>query len=132
VALVYANDRLLGRTSVGGLSAPLAPGTYRLRVVRAGYKEFVTVVRVASDKTTELPVSLELAPVPAGGAPGAPRPEGSVTGRWWFWASLGAAVVGGGVAIWALTRGEDKAAEGNAAFSFDASDAHRDPIFSGR
>lgn len=131
VALVYVNDKLLGRTSVGGLTAPLAAGTYRLRVVRAGYKEWSTVVRLAADKTTEIAVTLELAPAPTKPPPGAPVAGESVAKKWWFWTIVGAAVVGGGVAAYLLTRGDDAPSVGNASFSFDSNDAHLDPVFSG-
>ncbi|MCB9738856.1 MAG: PEGA domain-containing protein [Deltaproteobacteria bacterium] len=132
VALVYVNEKLLGRTSVGGLTAPLPPGTYRLRVVRAGYKEFSTVVRVASEKSTELAVTLELAPAPTKPPPGAPSEDGGVTSKWYFWAGIGAVVVGGAVAAYLLTRGDDAPSVGNASFSFDSDDAHLDPVFAGK
>ncbi len=132
VALVYVNEKLVGRTSVGGLTAPLAPGTYRLRVVRAGYKEWATVVRVASDKTTEIAVSLELAPAPSAPPPGAPSPDEGLASKWWFWTAIGAVVVGGGIAVYALTRDDGAGSVGNASFSFDSGDAHLDPVFSGQ
>jgi hypothetical protein len=132
VALVYVDEKLLGRTSVGGLTAPLAPGTYSLRVVRAGYKEFQTVVRVVGEKSTELAVTLELAPAPTRPAPGAPGPDGGITSKWWFWTSVGVVIVGGAALAYVLTRDDGSNAVGNAAFSFDNSDAHLDPVFSGQ
>lgn len=132
VALVYVDDNLVGRTSVGGLTAQLAAGRYRLRVVRAGYREFQTIVVVSAEKTTEIAVTLELAPAPVRPPPGAPGPDDSVTSKWWFWTAVGVGVAAIGVGVWALTRGDDGAGVGNAAFSFDNADAHLDPVFSGK
>ena len=132
VALVYVDDNLLGRTSVGGLTAQMAAGRYRLRVVRAGYREFQTIVVVTAEKTTEIAVTLELAPAPTRPPPGAPGTEAGVTSKWWFWTAIGVGVAAVGVGIWAATRGDDGPGVGNAAFSFDSTDAHRDPVFSGQ
>ncbi len=133
VALVYVDDKLLGRTSVGGLTAQLPAGRYRLRVVRAGYREFQTIVVVAAEKATELAVALELAPEPTRPPPGAPTKDDGVASSPWFWVGVGAvALAGAGVAAYLLMRGDDAPEIGKATFTFDSSTAHLDPIFGAR
>ncbi len=131
VALVYVNKRLAGRTSVSGLRLKLPAGRHQLRVVRAGYDEWRGTVRVRSGKSTRKLVRLAVAKVvPTGPLDGAASKD-SITKKWWFWSSIGAAAVGAGVVVYLMTRPKETKKLGNAAFSMDSNDAYLDPIFSG-
>ena len=129
VALVYANDQLLGRTSITGLKKQLQPGTYKLRVVRAGYKEWSKTVTLVAGKTDEAIVELALAPVSKGRLPGGGPVATPVTEKWWFWTAIAAGTAVVAVTIWAITRKDDPAATGTVGFSIDSADAHKDPVF---
>lgn len=128
VALVYANERLLGRTSITGLKKPLPPGTYKLRVVRAGYGEWSKTVTLAAGKTHESVVELKL--LPASKGPGSRGPAVvPVTQKWWFWTAIAAGTAAVAVTIWAVTRKDAAAGKGDVGFSIDSADAHKDPVF---
>ncbi len=134
VALVYVDDKLAGRSSVSGLKVKLAPGTYRIRVVRAGFKDWNSKTTIKSGKTKGLTVELETAPIEAAAAARAstaPKPV-PVTSTWWFWTAVAAGAVTAGVVIYAVTRPEETKLLGNAAFSMDSDDAHFDPVFAGQ
>jgi len=133
VALVYVNDKLAGRSSVSGLKVKLAPGTYRIRVVRAGFKDWNRKTKIKSGQTRTLTVELETAPIEAAAAARASTaPEAvSITSTWWFWTAVTGGAVAAGVIIWAVTRTDDPKVLGNAAFSMDSDDAHFDPVFIG-
>lgn len=128
VALVYANKQMLGRTSVSGLRKKLAPGRYKLRVVRAGFEEWSLTVNVkAGAITSEMVELLPMAPSKKALKPGVAAVP--TTSKWWFWPAVvgGAAAVG--VVIWAVTRGDDGPGNGVVGFSIDSADAHKDPVF---
>ncbi len=129
VALVYANEQLLGRTSVTGLRKTIAPGSYKIRVVRAGYDDWTKVVRVAAGQTLTTVVELKATPVAKGAKPGAPgTAKTPLVKKWWFWAAVGTVAVGA-VAVYLLTRDDADAGKGTVGFSIDSADAHKDPVF---
>jgi|GEM_PF-2609640 len=131
VALVYVNDKLAGRSSLSGLKINLQPGTYRIKVVRAGYKDWSQSVKIASGKTIDRIVELDPLPQAATKVGTKPVVATPLTQRWYFWAGVvvvGAAV---GVTVWALTQQDEEQQFGNAAFSLDSNDAHLDPVFGG-
>ncbi|MCO4760160.1 MAG: PEGA domain-containing protein [Myxococcales bacterium] len=128
VALVYANDQLLGRTSITGLKKKLPPGTYKLRVVRAGYKEWSKTTVLAAGKTSEHMVELALQPVAKRKGPGDPAVV-PMTKKWWFWPTVVTGVAVVAVTIWAVTQGDSAAEKGTVGFSIDSADAHKDPVF---
>lgn len=67
------------------------PGTYRVRLARAGYLPYDATVKLApGEKAT---VRAELA---------ADKP--SILTRWWFWTGVGVVVAGAAVTTYALTR----------------------------
>lgn len=128
VGLVYANDRLLGRTSITGLKKKVAPGTYKLRVVRAGYQEWTKTVTLKSGQTAEEMVELKLVPVSKRrGTKGVAATP--VTKKWWFWTAIVTGTAAVAVTVWALTREDDAAGKGTVGFSIDSADAHKDPVF---
>lgn len=134
VALVYIDDKLIGRTSVTGLKATVAPGTHTVRVVRAGFKEWIGAVLVGSGSAVERAVQLEqLADVTPSGGTGAPtKPaDESITRKWWFWTLVGGAVTAGLVAVVIASIPAEKTATGAASFLIDDSEAYKDPIFDG-
>ena len=134
VALVYVNEKLAGRSSVGGLKVKLAPGTYAIKVVRAGFKDWASKAEVKSGATATLTVELVAAPAqPVGGGSGASGVKAvPVTSTWWFWTAVGVGVATAAVVVWAVTREDETIKLGNAAFSLDSSDAHLDPVFFGK
>lgn len=132
VALVYVDDKLAGRSSLSGLKVSLAPGTYKVKVVRAGFKDWEQSVNIAGGQTLDRVVELQALPQAANKVGSAkvvaPVP---VTRKWWFWAGVATATAAVAVTIWAVTRSDDKVPAGNAAFSLDSGDAHLDPVFGG-
>ena len=136
VALVYVDDKLVGRTSVGGLRVSVAAGVHTLRVVRAGFREWSAKVTLAPGAVHEQAVQLEQQAVvsePGGiGAPGVKPGDQSVTSKWWFWTALGVGVAAVGVATWALLRPADAPSTGYTAISLDHMEAYLDPVFAGK
>jgi hypothetical protein len=134
VALVYVDDKLAGRSSVSGLKVKLAPGSYRIRVVRAGFKDWNSKTKIRSGKTSTLTVELETAPIEAAAAARASTAPKvvPVTSTWWFWTAVAGGAIAAGVVIYAVTRPEETKVLGNAAFSMDSDDAHFDPVFIGK
>ncbi len=134
VALVYVDDKLVGRTSVGGLKFQVAPGSHTLRVVRAGFKEWTAKVTVAGGAIVEQAVQLEQQAVvqelPGAGLPGKPADKPLLQSGW-FWAAVGAGVIAAGVTSWLLLRNTDVAQVGSVAVSLDHSHAYLDPVFGG-
>jgi hypothetical protein len=63
---------------------------------------------LAESGTPALPFRLQVATAASEGAPGPAAVAGGKPwyGRWWVWAIVGAAVVGGGAALYAGTRGD--------------------------
>jgi len=131
VALVYVDEKLAGRTSVSGLKILVPAGTHAVRVVRAGYREWKGRIAVPAGQTVEQAVQLEQLAEGPQADPLAPPPETPVTQKWWFWTTIGAVVVGGVVLAVVMSRENDKAQKGAAAFSLDHNDAYLDPVFSG-
>ncbi|HAN30599.1 MAG TPA: hypothetical protein DCQ06_03285 [Myxococcales bacterium] len=128
VALVYANRQLLGRTSVSGLRKKLAPGRYKVRVVRAGFQEWSLVLDIKSGAiTSEMVELMPTAKVAKSVKPGAAAKP--VLSRWWFWPAVAGGVAVVGAVIWAVTRSDDDQSNGVVGFSIDSADAHKDPIF---
>lgn len=134
VALVYVDDKLVGRTSVGGLKVQVAAGTHTLRVVRAGFKEWTAKVAVAGGAVVEQAVQLEQQAVvqeqPGNGLPDKPADKPLVQSGW-FWAAVGAGVIAVGVTSWLLLRKDTTPQVGSVAVSLDHSDAWLDPVFGG-
>lgn len=136
VALVYVDDKLVGRTSVGGLRVSVTAGQHTLRVVRAGFREWSAKITLAPGAVHEQAVQLEQQAVvsdPSGvGAPGV-KPSGqSLTSKWWFWTALGVGVAAVGVATWALLKPADAPSTGYTAISLDHMEAYLDPVFAGK
>ena len=132
IALVYVDDKLVGRLSVTGLKVKLAPGSHNVRVVRAGFKEWTGAVAVASGATRDLDVTLAaeeasaMKPKPMG-----PAIDEPVTSKWWFWTAIGVGAVAiAGVAVWAASGGEETKV-GSLELRIDSDLAHKDPVFSG-
>lgn len=131
VALVYVNEKLAGRSSLSGLKVQLQTGKYNVKVVRAGYKDWVQVVSVQAGKTLDRIVELQALPqqkIPVGGAKPVAVP---ITKKWWFWAGIVGVGAATAVTVWAVTRDAGAQELGNAAFSLDSNDAHLDPVFGG-
>ncbi|MBI5607770.1 MAG: PEGA domain-containing protein [Deltaproteobacteria bacterium] len=135
VALVYVDDKLVGRTSVGGLKVQVAAGPHMLRVVRAGFKEWTAKITVAAGAVVEQAVQLEQQSVvadPGPGTPGTPKPsDNSVTKQWWFWTAVGVGVVAIGTAAYYLLKPADAPRTGSLAVSLDHVEAYLDPVFAG-
>lgn len=136
VALVYVDDKLVGRTSVTGLKVAVAAGPHTLRVVRAGFKEWTAKVTVNPGAVVEQAVQLEqqaLVQDPTVGSGGMPvKPvEPPVYQKAWFWGVVGAGVAAVGVATWLLLRGDDVPKIGAVAVTLDHADAYLDPVFGG-
>lgn len=136
VALVYVDDKLVGRTSVGGLRVTVAAGPHTLRVVRAGFREWSAKVNLTPGAVFEQAVQLEQQAVVSGpglpGTPGAPATGPSITQKWWFWTALGVGVAAVGVATWAVLRPADTPQTGYTAISIDHMEAYLDPVFAGK
>lgn len=136
VALVYVDDKLVGRTSVGGLRVAVAAGSHTLKVVRAGFREWSAKVNLAPGAVFEQAVQLEQQAVVSGsglpGSPGAPAPSDSITQKWWFWTALGVGAAAVGVATWALLKPSDAPQTGYTAISIDHMEAYLDPVFAGK
>ena len=135
VALVYIDDKLVGRTSVTGLKVQVSAGSHTLRVVRAGFKEWTAKVNVNAGAVVEQAVQLEQQalvqdPTGLGGLPGKPV-ETPLVQKGWFWGAIGVGVVAIGVATWLLLRGDDAPKTGSVAVSLDHADAYLDPVFGG-
>ncbi len=131
VALVYVNGKLAGRSSLSGLKVTLAPGTYKVKVVRAGHKDWEQAVKIASGKTIDRIVELEALPEEKTRVGSKPKVAAPVTSKWWFWAGVAGATAAVAVTVWAVTRQDEATPTGNAAFSLDSNDAHLDPVFGG-
>jgi hypothetical protein len=135
VALVYVDDKLIGRTSVGGLKVQVAAGQHLLRVVRAGFKEWTAKINVGPGAVLEQAVQLEQQSVvsdPQPGTPGVPKPsDNSVTKQWWFWTVLGVGAVAIGTAAYYLLKPADAPKTGSLAVSLDHVEAYLDPVFAG-
>jgi len=67
------------------------PGTYEVRLARAGYVAYAAKIKVAPGE--QATVTADLA---------ADRP--SIVTRWWFWTGIGVVVTGAAVTTYALTR----------------------------
>ncbi len=136
VALVYVDDKLVGRTSVTGLKVQLAAGPHTLRVVRAGFKEWTAKITVNPGAIVEQAVQLEQQAVvqdPSVGSGGMPlKPvEPPVYQKAWFWGVVGAGVAAIGMTTWLLLRGEQAPKVGAVAVTLDHADAYLDPVFGG-
>jgi len=136
VALVYVDDKLVGRTSVTGLKVQVAAGPHTLRVVRAGFKEWTAKITVQPGAVVEQAVQLEQQAVvqdPSVGSGGLPvkPPEPPVYQKAWFWGVMGAGVAAIGVATWLLLRGDAAPKVGAVAVTLDHADAYLDPVFGG-
>ena len=132
VALVYVNDKLAGRSSLSGLKVRLQPGRYTVKVVRAGYKDWVQVVRLRSGQTLQRIAELQALPKGSQVVGKNKRVAPPVTRKWWFWTGVAAATAAVAVTVWMVSQdGEDKQ-YGVASFSMDSNDAHLDPVFGGR
>lgn len=136
VALVYVDDKLVGRTSVGGLRVTVPAGPHTLKVVRAGFREWSAKVTLAPGAVHEQAVQLEQQAVVSGpglpGTPGAPAASQSITQKWWFWTAVGVGVAAVGVATWAVLKPSDAAQTGYTAISLDHMEAYLDPVFAGK
>jgi len=133
-ALVYIDQDFVGTTESTGLTFRYRPGTYTLRVVRAGFKEASRQVIVAAGLMTRLTMTLEaIVPITKEGDPIVPKkdPEPPITKKWWFWTAIGAGVaVVTTVVIIAASSGKDKAPTGQMFFTIDGHYVESDAVFS--
>jgi hypothetical protein len=89
-ALVTIDGRPLGSAP---LEASLRTGRHDVTVRQEGYELWTNAIELGSGERRRLDVTLE-------------RPE-PVTKKWWFWTSVGAAVVGGTILTYALVTTRD-------------------------
>lgn len=78
-------------------------GKVVISVSRPGFVEQLREVQILAGKTYDLKIIL----VPS---PTAAPPGGRVTGKWWFWTAVGAAVLGGATLVAVLAGGSDPVA----------------------
>ena len=81
-------------------SVTAMPGLARVEVVADGYRPFTTDVVLSADRETRVEAALVnrtiFAPV---AHEGAPRPDGGIATKWWFWTGVGVVVAGGATAL---------------------------------
>ncbi|MFT7625322.1 MAG: hypothetical protein ACI9WU_004513 [Myxococcota bacterium] len=125
-ANVYINGELAGRTT---LKAKLAPGTYKIRLSKDGFKDREQPLVLKAGKRATLAVEMEKAAViVAKPDPDFPPPEkepGDTTPfykTWWFWTTIGVAVAGGVTAAVLLSGDDDPATTGTMNFGFGSPD----------
>lgn len=112
-----------------GVEIPIDPGSHRIALQRAGEQLDEQRIEVANGQSAQVTLGGNLAPTPEqvaaavapspSSTPALPPPpstapaneSGAVTGKWWFWTSIGvvaaAAIVGSAVAV--SSGGADKA-----------------------
>lgn len=101
-AQVLLDGRAIGRTPFDG---DVSPGRHTLQVVAPGKLQDTRVIEVMAGEVTKLDVELKDVPPPT------VEKDDSILGAWWFWAAVGATVLGG-VTIGVLSAREiDIAAE---------------------
>jgi hypothetical protein len=117
----------------GRVSLELEPGEYTIRVTEPGHEDVIRKVMVDSEKTTTEAVAMVAIVKPPVEPPAEPKVGKSSSG-WILWAVVGAVVVGGTVAVIALSSGSgDDVVRGPAVLGIDGSSAWRDPAtFGGR
>jgi hypothetical protein len=111
----------------GNATAELSVGEYTIRVSLQGFQDVIRKVVVKEGQTTAEPVKLvPLVTTPPVGKE-KKKDEPTASGAWWPWVLVGAAVVGGAIAIIAVTSGSgDDTVRGPAILSIDGSAAWRD------
>lgn len=85
-AQVLLDGRPIGRTPFDG---DVAPGRHTLQVVAPGKLQDTRVIEVAAGEVTRLSIDLRDIPPPT------VEKDDSILGAWWFWAAVGATVLGG-------------------------------------
>ncbi len=129
-AQIFLGAELVGS---GRVSLELEPGDYTIRVTEAGHEDVIRKVTVDSEKTTTETVAMVAIAKPPVETPPKAKVEKGGSG-WVLWAVVGAVVVGGTVAVIALSSGSgDDVVRGPAVLGIDGSSAWRDPAtFGGR
>ena len=85
-AQVLLDGRAIGRTPFDG---DVEPGRHTLQVVAPGKLQDTRVIEVKAGEETKLTVELRDVPPPT------VEKDDSILGAWWFWAAVGATVLGG-------------------------------------
>jgi hypothetical protein len=133
--LVYVDGQLVGRTGIDGLRVEVLAGERSVKLVRAGYKDWSTRVKVPADNTAEVAATLERdfsVKVGKDGLKVRRDDDESIAKKWWFWVLIGgAAAAATGTVLYLTRRGGDDNAVGTARFSIDSGAAHLDPVFGG-
>jgi len=113
----------------GTATSELAPGEYTVRITQKGFQDIIKKLVVKGGQTTQ--ESFRLVAIVGDLGPGTPKkPKGKDDDEldWVIWAIVGAVVVGGAVAVVALTTGgSDDVARGPAVLGIDGTSAWRDP-----
>lgn len=125
-ATIYLGAEVVG---TGEATVTRPAGEYVVRVTRDGYEERIEKVAIVAGETTERTLALTMASVGTTkpGKPGEPRVDDDEGTDWVLWAVIGAAVLGGTIAVIAATSGgDDEPARGPVVFSIDPGNAWRD------
>lgn len=125
-AVIQLGTEYLG---TGTATTELAPGEYTVRITQKGFQDIIKKLSVKSGQTTSESFRLVAIVGDIGPSkPKKPKTEDDDEMDWVIWAIVGAVVVGGAVAVVALTTGgDDDIARGPAVLGIDGSSAWRDP-----
>lgn len=126
-AEIYLDQDFVG---VSPVTLRLKKGEYALRMNRVGYKESTRPMTVAAGKAIVLTVTLDKVEVavPVGPVPVKEREteKKPFYKTWWFWTTIGAVVVAGGVTAGVLATRGGGGSDGSARFTVDPSYAPLD------
>ncbi len=118
---VWIDGEFIGLTPV---VTKLKPGTFKLRVAKAGFEEFKDSLVIEPGKAAQLNMALAAIEVPiadVAAAPAEKEPRKEVKTpvykKWWFWTIIGAVVVGGATTAGVLA-GQQSGTTGNSSASF--------------
>jgi len=124
-AVIQLGTEYLG---TGTATTELAPGDYTVRIMQEGFRDVIKKLSVKSGQTTS--EHFRLVAIVGDIGPTKPKKPAEDDDQldWVIWAIVGAVVVGGAVAVVALTAGGDNdVARGPAVLGIDGSSAWRDP-----
>jgi len=92
-ARVFVDGKFVGEVSDGPVVAELAAGKRSLRVVKGGYRDFLTSVEAVAGQTLEVQANLSELPASENPFRPPPPPPPKWYDHWYVWASSAALVV---------------------------------------
>lgn len=125
-ATIYLGAEVIG---TGEATVTRPAGDYVVRVTRDGYEERIETVAIVAGETAERTLAMTMSSVGTTKPtkPDKPKVDDDDGTDWVLWAVIGAAVLGGTIAVIAATSGgDDDPARGPVVFSIDPGNAWRD------